>query len=301
MTSRTIPRPVNPIRALRRSSGLGMVYALAVIVFYTVIFLIPFGMGIWLAFQNWDFITNPVFIGFRNFSRLFADKYFWEAVRTTLMFSVVEISVGVAGALLLALMISNVRQRLQRVFLALYYLPVITPGVVTIYLWSWLYRPTGGVFNTVLQSFSLPAQPFLNSPQQALWCITAMIVWANVGGAAVIMLAGIRDIPESLFEAARIDGAGFWQIFFRVTLPLLRPVLVYQVVVSVIGTVQMFEPFYLMSGPGFSTRTLALYTYQLGFQSVNLGYGSAVSLIMFLFLLVATIIQLRRWEIRWEH
>jgi len=128
-----------------------------------------------------------------------------------------------------------------------------------------------------------------------------MIIWANLGGAAVILLAGMNDIPESLYEAAKLDGAGFWQSFFKITLPLMRPVLVYQVVVSVIGTVQMFDAFFLMSGPGFSTRTLALYTYQLGFEALNLGYGAAVSLMIFIMLLFATVFQLRRWQVTWEY
>jgi multiple sugar transport system permease protein len=178
---------------------------------------------------------------------------------------------------------------------------VITPLVVSVYLWRWLYRPTGGAFNTFLIGLGLPEQPFLASPEQALWAITVMIIWANVGGAAVILLAGIKDIPESLYDAAKIDGAGFWQTFLKLTLPLMRPVLVYQIVVSVIGTVQMFVPFFLMSGPGFSTRTLALYTYQLGFQTLNLGYGAAVSIIIFLLLLFATVFQLQRWQVNWEY
>jgi len=204
-------------------------------------------------------------------------------------------------ALLLALALSYMIGKWQNIYLSLYYLPVITPLVVSIYLWSWLYRPTGGAFNALLSSVGLPEQPFLASPQQALWAITAVIIWANLGGAAVLFLAGMNDVPESLYEAARLDGAGFWRMFFQITLPLLRPVLVYQVVVSVIGTVQMFEPFFLMPGPGFSTRTLSLYTYELGFQALNLGYGAAVSLIIFVLLLAATVFQLRRWQVTWEH
>ncbi len=285
----------------RRASPLGLLFATAVTIFYTVVFIIPFGTAIWLSFQNWDFLTRPRFVGLRNFAHALSDAYFWQALKTTILFSVVEISLGVALALLLALMLSQVRGVTQNVFLSLYYLPVITPTVVTVYLWSWLYRPTGGAFNTFLAAIGLPQQPFLASPNQALWCITAMVIWANVGGASVILLAGMNDVPESLYEAARLDGAGFWQMFFRITLPMIRPVLVYQIVVSVIGTVQMFEPFFLMPGPGFSTRTLALYTYQLGFQALNLGYGAAVSLIIFVLLLFATVFQLQRWQVRWEH
>lgn len=288
-------------KRFRRASPFALIYAAAVLIFYTVIFIVPFATGIWLSFQNWDFLTQPKFVGLRNFSKAFSDQYFWLALQKTVLFSVVEIGVALLLALLLALALSYMIGKWQNIYLSLYYLPVITPLVVSIYLWSWLYRPTGGAFNGLLSSVGLPEQPFLASPQQALWAITAVIIWANVGGAAVLFLAGMNDVPESLYEAARLDGAGFWLMFFRITLPLIRPVLVYQIVVSVIGTVQMFEPFFLMSGPGFSTRTLALYTYELGFQALNLGYGAAVSLIIFMLLLAATIFQLRRWQVTWEH
>ncbi|MEZ4865953.1 MAG: sugar ABC transporter permease [Caldilineaceae bacterium] len=285
----------------RRASPLALLYAAVVLIFYATIFVIPFGTAIWLAFQNWDFLTEPKFVGLRNFIKAFSDNYFWQAFKISLLFSAVEIALGVGFALLLALALSHVRNKPQRFFLVIYYLPVVTPTVASIYLWRWLYRPTGGTLNALLATFGLPEQPFLASPTQALWCITAMVIWANVGGAAVILLAGMNDVPESLYEAARLDGAGFWQMFYKITLPLIRPVLVYQVVVSVIGTVQMFEPFFLIPGPGFSTRTLSLYTYQLGFQTLNLGYGAAVSLIIFVLLLFATVFQLQRWQVNWEH
>ncbi|GIV82537.1 MAG: sugar ABC transporter permease [Anaerolineae bacterium] len=301
-TGRPLARPRRGwLQRFRRASPLALIYATGVIVFYTLIFVIPFGTAIWLSFQNWDFLTKPRFVGVRNFAKLLSDQYFWQALKTTFLFSAVEISVGVALALLLALALSNMRGKWRNIFLSLYYLPVITPAVVTIYLWNWLYRPTGGTFNTLLASVGLPPQPFLASPQQALWCITAMVIWANVGGAAVILLAGINDVPDALYEAARLDGAGFWQMFFKITLPLIRPALAYLMVVSVIGTVQMFEQFFLMRGPGFSTRTLALYTYELGFQALNLGYGAAVSLVIFVLLLFATVFQLQRWRMTWEY
>jgi multiple sugar transport system permease protein len=289
------------LRRFRKASPLALIYATVISLFYLTIFIIPFGTAIWLAFQNWDFLTKPKFVGLRNFIKILSDEYFWQALKTTVLFSVVEITLGVGLALLLALALSQIFGKTRNLFLSLYYLPVITPTVVAIYLWNWLYRPTGGAINSLLASIGVPEQPFMTSPQQALWCITALVIWANVGGAAVLLLAGMNDVPESIYEAATLDGAGFWATFFRITLPLIRPVLVYQVVVSVIGTVQLFEPFLLMPGPGFSTRTLSLYTYELGFKALNLGYGAAVSLIIFALLLFATVYQLQRWKINWEH
>ena len=285
------------IRRFQRASPFALIYAAAVLIFYTVIFVVPFVTGIWLSFHNWDFLTKPVYVNIRNFKEIATDDHFWLALQKTLLFVVGEIGTAVVLALFVALALSYMRDKWKKFFLGLYYLPVITPLVVSVFLWRWLYTPTGGVLNTLLSSVGLPEQPFLASSQQALWAITAMVVWAYLGTSIVIFLAGIHDIPQSFYEAARIDGAGFWQMFFKITLPLLRPVLIFQVVVSIIGTVQMFEPFLLMETPGFSTRTLSLYTYQLGFRSLNLGYGAAVSLIIFVMLLGATIFQLRRWTI----
>ena len=295
------PRPQMLRRRWRRASPLGMIYGAAISLFYLVIFLIPFGTAIWLSFQNWDFLTKPKFVGLRNYGKLLTDANFWQALKVTLMFSAVEIGLGLAIALLLALLFSRMQGRVERIFLFIFYLPYVIPIVVSVYLWSWLYRPTGGAFNTVLSSFGMAEQPFLASTSQALWSITLMVIWIYVGGSAVLLLAGIKNVPESLYDAAKIDGAGFWGVFFKITLPLLRPILVYQVVVSVIGTVQMFEPFFLMFGPGFSTRTLSLYTYQLGFVTLNLGFGAAVSIVIFLLLLFATVIQLQQWQVSSEY
>jgi multiple sugar transport system permease protein len=289
------------LRSLRKASPLGMLVGAGLLIYYLIIFVIPFGTAIWLSFQNYDFIDDPVYIGLSNYQRAFTDSYFWQAFKTTVVFSAVEISVGISLALGIAFLLSRVTGRLQRGFLALYYLPVTVPTVVTVLLWGFLYSPQGGVFNSLLAVVGLPPQQFINDPNQALWSVTAMIIWAYLGGGIVLFLAGINNVPQQLLEAAYLDGAGLWGVFRHVILPLLRPVLVYQVVVSVIGTVQIFTEFYLMQGPGYSTRTLAVYTYQLGFQNMDLGYGAAVSIIIFLLLIVATVVQLRRFQVTWEY
>jgi len=290
-----------PARRRRSVSPLAVATALFLLVFYGVIFVIPFGTSIWLSFQNWDFIVDPTYVGTRNYERALTDPYFWQALRLTILFSVVEIAAGVSLAVGVAVLLSRLRNRVQRSYLGLIYLPVITPTVVSVLLWRWLYLPNGGAFNGVLGGLGLSEQPFLNSPEQALWCVTVMVIWHYLGSGVILFLAGINDIPQHLFEAAMLDGASFRQQAWYVMLPLLRPVLYYQIVVSVIGTVQLFDPFFLMPGPGFSTRTLSVYTYTLGFQTLNLGYGAAVSIIIFLMLLGATIVQLRYYRINWRY
>jgi multiple sugar transport system permease protein len=292
----TYQTPGARARPFRNVSGMGVVVALLLIAYYAVIFVYPFYRAVWLSFQNWDFIVDPVFVGTRNYKHVLEDDYFWKAARVTAVFSISEIAIGVILSFLVALGISQLSSGfVQRFYLGLFYLPVVVPSVVTILLWRFLYLPNDGVLNGLLGRFGLPEQPFLNSTSQALWCIVIMVVWANLGGSAIIFFAGINEVPVDLLEAAKLDGAGLWRQTTDVILPLLRPIFFYQIVVSVIATVQMFEQFYLLNGPGFSTRTLAVYTYELGFKTLNLGYGAAVSIFIFLFLLLATVIQFQRF------
>ena len=283
-------------RRHRNVSVMGIVVALGLIAYYAVVFAYPFYRAIWLSFHNWDFIVDPVPVGFRNYERAFNDEYFWKALRVTVAFSVAEIVAGIVASFLVALGISQMRSgTLQRAYLGIFYLPVVIPSIVTVLLWRFLYLPSGGAFNSVLERIGIPAQPFLNSPDQALWCIVLMVVWANLGGSAIIFFAGINEVSTDLLEASRLDGAGLWRQTIDIIVPIMRPIFFYQIVVSVIGTVQMFEQFYLLSGPAFSTRTLAVYTYELGFKTLNLGYGAAVSILIFLLLLIVTVVQFRQF------
>lgn len=278
----------------RSVSRMGVLVALGLLAYYAVVFIYPFYRAIWLSFHNWDFIVDPVPVGFRNYDRALQDDYFWKALKVTVMFSVAEITAGIIAAFLVALGISQLRSGgLQRAFLGIFYLPVVIPTIVTVLLFRFLYLPSGGAFNQLLARFHIPPQPFLNSPDQALWCIVAMVVWAHLGGATIIFFAGINEVSADLIEASRLDGAGLWRQTKDIIIPIMRPIFFYQIVVSVIGTVQMFEQFYLLSGPGFSTRTLAVYTYELGFKTLSLGYGAAVSILIFLLLLIATAVQFR--------
>ncbi len=290
------PRAFPGRRAFRGTSPLAVVFSVVLLAFYSTTFLIPFGVGIWLSFQNWDFIVDPKYVGWRNYERALNDPYFWDAVKKSVIFSIGEISIALCLTLILAFILSRLKSVPQRLLLGLFYLPVITPSVVTVLLWRWLYLPTNGGFNAALSRFGFPTQGFMNDSQQALWCIVAMVVWANFGVGTVLYLAGINEIPDSITEAATLDGANSLQLFFGIILPLLRPIIFFNVVVSIIATVQMFEQFYLISGPGNSTRTLAVYTYELGFRSVDLGYGAAVSMLMFIGLLGVTIIQFWRFR-----
>lgn len=287
-------------RRAEPSSRLGMVTAVMLLIYYGIVFVIPFGVAIWLSFQNWDFIDNHVFVGFDNYVRALRDPYFWKALKLTVLFSAVELVVTIPLALSVAYLLSKLKGFPQRFLLAIYYLPVMIPTIVTVLLWQLLYLPGGGLFNGILSDLGLPQQLFLQSPGQALWSVTAMIIWAELGGGIVLFLAGITTIPAQLLEAAQLDGAGLWRQFRHIVIPFLQPIIFYEVVVSIIALVQMFTQFQLLPGPGFSTRTLAVYSYELGFQSDDLGLGAAVSVFIFILLFAATLAQLLRYKSIWE-
>jgi multiple sugar transport system permease protein len=295
-TASTSPLVVPRTRKKKRDiSTMGVVVAIGLTLYLIGMFIIPFYRAVWLSFHNWDFIVEPRFVGMRNYEKALSDDYFWQAVRVTLIFTIARIVISLSVSFFVALGISQLPQRLRNVFIGFFYIPVVVPGVVSILLWRWLYLPSGGAFNSVLERFGIPAQPFLNSSSQALWCILLLSLWAGIGGAIIIFFAGINDVPQDLLEAAKLDGAGLWKSTLHIVLPLLKPVIFYEVVVGIITAVQMFEVFFLMSGPGFSTRVLSVYTYELGFKGLNLGYGATVSMFIFVGLLVATVFQFRRF------
>ena len=292
--SKTIALPTSRKRR-RDISPMGVVVALGLIAYLVGMFGIPFYRAIWLSFHNWDFIVDARYVGTRNYEKSVNDDYFWQAVRVTLLFAVARIVLSLTVSFFIALGISQLPSRIRNAYIGFFYIPVVVPGVVSILLWKWLYLPTGGAFNSLLGKFGIAEQPFLNSSSQALWCILLLSLWSGIGGSIIIFFAGINDVPVDLLEAARLDGAGLWKQTIHIVLPLLKPVIFYEVVVGIITAVQMFEIFFLMSGPGFSTRVLSVYTYELGFKSLNLGYGATISMFIFGGLLFATIFQFRRF------
>ncbi|MEM9442478.1 MAG: sugar ABC transporter permease, partial [Pseudomonadota bacterium] len=182
---------------------------------------------------------------------------------------------------------------------ALYFIPFLTTAVAMAWVWRWFYQPVPiGVFNNILATFGMEQQPFLRSTTQALPAILVPAIWAGLGFQIVIFLAGLRAIPETYYEAARIDGAGRWRILFEITIPLLRPTFIFLVVVSSIGFLRIFDQVYNMTpqgdgGPLNSTKPMVLYIYESAFDRFDMGYATAQTVVLFLVLLAITILQLK--------
>jgi multiple sugar transport system permease protein len=230
------------------------------------------------------------FIGFENFFDLLGDKIFLKAVVNTLIYviSIVPISAGLA--LILAVLF-NTHFRLKEFFKAVYFAPMVTSTVAAAMVWLWLYNPQFGLFNVILKSFGFPAQPWLMSSHQALPSIIIFSIWKSLGYNLIIYIAGLQAIPDVYYEAARIDGAGSLQQFFKITLPLLTPTTAFVLIYNSILSFQVFDQVFVLTGggPAYATTVVVLELYQQAFLKYRFGYASAMAMVLFLFILSITI------------
>jgi len=268
------------------------------VVFFVGIRFYPTAEAFLISLTEWNLLAEPEWIWFDNFADMFADPGFWQVFKNTFLYLLLGTPVSLLISFVVAYYLDQVRF-MHGFIRALYFLPFLTTAVAMAWVWRWFYQPVPvGVFNNILSTLGLEQQPFLRSTVQALPSVLAPAVWAGLGFQIVIFLAGLRAIPGSYYEAARIDGAGKWQILTEITLPLLRPTIVFLVVISSIGFLRIFDQVYNMTddgagGPLGSTRPLVLYIYRTAFDAYDMGYAAAMTVVLFLVLLVISLIQLR--------
>jgi len=244
--------------------------------------LIPIAFSLFLSLAQWDGMRSIELVGLQNFIDLFQDKRFWNDLRVTMIITVICTIVGPAGSLFLAVLLDKIGERLAGWLRAIFFLPSVTSAVVITYIWKQLYSAEYGYINAFLQRFGLPAQEWLKDPNLVLPSIIIMLIWTGLGWDALIFSAGLKSIPQELYDAAKIDGAGDWAEFWHVTLPLLRPCLLFVLVTSVIFLLGIFAQIQLMTGGGplHASETLSLYLYTSGFQYHKFGYASAIAVIL---------------------
>jgi ABC-type sugar transport system permease subunit len=245
---------------------------------------------------TWDLLTPHRQVGLHNYyTLLFDDPIFRTAFKNTLVLSVLTVVPGMTLGLLLALVV-NTKLRGISIFRAAYFLPVVVPTVATAIIFRWLYNPDFGVLNWLLGFVGVPPQDWLGSSSTALISIAAMSVWQGLGWTMTFFLVGLQSIPEQLYEAASIDGAGGWMQFRHITWPLLTPMTFFILVTSTIGSLQAnFDSVYLMTqgGPGYSTYTNAFYLYSQAFRYFHYGYAAAYAWVLFAVIAVVTFLQFR--------
>jgi len=265
---------------------------------YTLSFLtfiiVPLVVALWLAFMQFDLTSRNTiqFVGMRNFDEALHDKYFWMAMKATLSYVVLMIPSLLVVALGMALGM-NAMSRGRNTVRALLFLPGMLNVAVTAILWQWFYNGEFGLLNFVLKNMGLQPIPWLSNVNHAMPSIVIMSLWWALGGTSVILLAAIQQIPRQVFEAALIDGAGPMALFRKVTLPLLKPVLLFVVVTNTIGGFQVFAQPLLLTrgGPELATRGLVQYIYEQAFSTYRLGYGAAMSWLLFIVIVVLAFAQ----------
>lgn len=257
---------------------------------------------VWFSLHQWSFIaTDQPWIGANNYHQLANDSRFWGDLRNTLLFTVGVVPASVLLSLPVAVAL-NRRLRGRAFFRAAYFLPAVSSYAVMAIVWLLLLQPDIGLLAHYATVFHLPVADFLHDPAWALPAIMLVGIWKTFGFNLVILLTGIQGIPEIYYEAAQVDGASTVAQFFRVTLPLLRPTLLFVTVTSMIASFQIFDPVFVMTGGGplFSTETLVTYIYHEGFQLFDTGYASTIACVLFLVMLLLTLVQMQVFRFQEE-
>jgi len=276
----------------RSSDKAGYIMVLPYVLHFLIFVAYPLVFAFVLVFCRWDIVTPMEFIGLRNIQRLMNDTTFWTAVTNTLKFLVLHIPLQIVLALLIAVVL-NGPIKLRGFFRGAFFLPFVISGAVVTILWQQLYSTDAGVFNLVLTRLGLDPVPWLTDPAIAIYSIAVMATWKNIGFYIVLFLAGLQNVPRELYEAASIDGATRPQQFWKITLPLLRPITLLVVMLSTIGGFGLFiEPFVMTGGgPAESTLSVVLYLYKNAFQFLRMGYAATIGFALALMIFLVTLIQ----------
>lgn len=253
----------------------------------------PMLFSAWLSLTEWDLLRPPKFVGLSNYQAMFKDQLFWRSLGVTAYFTLVSVPLFQALAFAIALLM-NVKVRGIALFRTVYYLPSIVPVVANAMLWAWVFNSDFGLLNAGLRAIGLPKVLWLQDPRWAMPALITMSLW-GVGGAMLIYLAGLQGVPQQLYEAAEIDGANAWHRFVHVTVPMVSPVLFFNLLMGLIGALQTFTQGYIITngGPQNSTLFYALYLYRRAFADFRMGYAAALAWVLFAIVLALSVLVFR--------
>jgi multiple sugar transport system permease protein len=251
-----------------------------------------------ISFMDWEIVTPARWSGFAQYRRLLNDRQFYLSLYNTAYYVFIGVPLHLFLALLAALAM-NLNLRGIRIYRTLFFIPSITPVVASSLLWLWIFNPDFGLANSLLNWLGLPSLYWLQDPKLAKISLIIMSFW-TIGGQMVILLAGLKGIPPSLYEAAHIDGAGSWASFWHITLPMLSPAIFFNLILAIIGAFQIFTQSFIITdgGPENATLFYVLYLYRTAFENFRMGYASAMAWVLFIIILLFTYIQFRlsdRW------
>lgn len=272
-----------------------------IMAFFLVVTVFPVLAGIVLAFFRYNLLqTHPTaFVGLENFKKILSDSMFWLSLKNTFFYVVVIVPNILISSLLTALAINPLGRKSKGLYRAFYFTPCITSLVTVTLVWRFIYLPTG-LLNNALSAIGLPTRAWLGNIETLPWAVSIMMVWQQIGYAVIMLLAGLDGVPHLFYEAAQIDGANNWDCFWHITLPLLRPVMLFITVIMCIWSFLIFAPLKVLWAPAANT-VLVLYIYNNAFKYLKLGYGSAIAVVLFILILLFTLVQMRVLRKKWEY
>lgn len=283
---------MNMKKSLKKDFGacsLLLIFLLPWLIGFSVFLLLPIVASFYFSFTEYDVLRKPLWIGFDNYTLLFSDPVFWKALCITATYALITLPLSVAFGIAFAVLL-NQKITGVSIYRTCFYLPSIVPLVASSIIWIWIFRgDEGGLLNGFLSKLNITGPLWLNDPTWALVALIIMNLW-SLGNSVLIYLAGLQDIPKSLYEASDIDGAGFWHKLFLITIPMLTPTIFFNLIIGIISTFQYFIPAYVMTsgGPEYATTFYSLYTYQNAFEDFKFGYASSMAWILFLIIVVLT-------------
>jgi len=299
------------LKPRQRQAIWAYVFLTPTLILFALIVIYPFLYAFYLSLQEWGVFGDTYFVGLQNYRDMLNDPLFWKSLSNTFKWTVGVVPATIIIALLVALILNSQRVKARGAFRTIYFVPVVTNMVAAAFVWRWLFEPTFGVVNYILERLGLPGPGWLASTKWALAAMMVVGIWKQIGFAMVIFLAGLQTIPRDIVEAARIDGATGWQVFSRITLPLLNPTVVFVAVMMVINALRVFTIPYVMSAGGFtygvpggpldSTRVFVIHIYDLGFRRFQLGYASANAFALLILIMAATLFQMKVLERPFEY
>jgi raffinose/stachyose/melibiose transport system permease protein len=277
------PVSVAPVRIKRRANWFAVLFTAPALVFFTVFALAPVVVAVYLSFVRWDGISQATWVGLKNWANLFSDPVTGHAIVLSIEIMALSWIIETPIALLLGVFLAA-PQRYRALLGIFYFVPLLFSTVAIGITWVALLDPNFGLINTLLKSIGLPGltKGWLGDPNLAFYVVTCVIAWQFIPFHALLYLAGARQIPQSLYEAARIDGAGVYRMFFSITLPQLRYTIVTSTVLILTGALTYFDLIWVMTqgGPGFATRILPVQMYISAFQNQQIGYGSMLAVLL---------------------
>lgn len=292
-----------------RQSMWAYIFLALPILFFLSIRIFPTLYAFNVSLHKWDLLSkNKPFVFLDNFKELFQDDIFKAALLNTGKYILFAVPIGLILSLIIAMVLNSITKGAS-IYRMVVFIPYVTSVVAVSWVWRWMFMKQGGVINTIIGMFGIARQPFLDSTSQAIYVVISNVIWQAMGFYTIIFLAGLKQIPQTYYEAAMIDGASPWQKFSKITIPLLNPTIVYLTVMATIQTLQVFTQVFnitsggqgIAGGPLNSTISVVLYIYQLAFVNYKMGYASAATVVLFLIILAISLFQMKVLDKKYDN